>query len=138
MTWEDYRDAVQHCREIICEAKAQLELKLASTVEGNKKDFKYINSKRSTRENIGPLLDEDGHLTNRDIHKVEIFNAFFVFNTDDGGPGTLSCRTVTVEMINSQPIPNLWGIYYSNWMHVSLWGLMGFIPGYSKSWLMLL
>ncbi|GAB0188707.1 mitochondrial enolase superfamily member 1 [Grus japonensis] len=48
--------------------------------------FKYVNNKRRTREHIGLLLDENGHLTNRDIDKAETFNAFFasVFNTDDG------------------------------------------------------
>ncbi|GAB0184195.1 mitochondrial enolase superfamily member 1 [Grus japonensis] len=74
-------------KEKICVAKAQLELKLASTVGNNKKGFfKYVNNKRRTRENIGSLLvNENGHLTNRDIDKAETFNAFFasVFNTDD-------------------------------------------------------
>ncbi|GAB0181631.1 mitochondrial enolase superfamily member 1 [Grus japonensis] len=85
-TWEDYRDAANLCREKIHVAKAQLELKLASTVGDNKKGFfKYVNNKRRTRENIGSLLNENGHLTNRDIDKAEMFNAFFasVFNTDD-------------------------------------------------------
>ncbi|GAB0196742.1 hypothetical protein GRJ2_002139500 [Grus japonensis] len=85
--WEDYRDAARLCREKIHAAKAQLELKLASTVGDNKKGFfKYVNNKRRTRENIGSLLDKNGHLTNRDIDKAETFNAFFasVFNTDDG------------------------------------------------------
>ncbi|GAB0202528.1 mitochondrial enolase superfamily member 1 [Grus japonensis] len=74
-------------REKIHVAKAQLELKLASTVGDNKKGFfKYVNNKRRTRENIGLLLNKNGHLTNRDIDKAETFNAFFasVFNTDDG------------------------------------------------------
>ena len=68
-------------------AKAQLEFKLVSTVKDNKKGFlKYVNSKRQARNNIGPLLDKHGHLTNRDIDKAETFNDFFtsVFNTDDG------------------------------------------------------
>ncbi|GAB0208000.1 mitochondrial enolase superfamily member 1 [Grus japonensis] len=85
-TWEDYRDAARLCREKIHAAKAQLELKLASTVGDNKKGvFKYVNNKRRTRDNIGSLLDENGHLTNRDIDKAEMFNAAFasVFNTDD-------------------------------------------------------
>ncbi|GAB0205527.1 mitochondrial enolase superfamily member 1 [Grus japonensis] len=84
--WEDYRDAACLHGEKIHVAKAQLELKLASTVGHNKKDFfKYVNNKRRTRESIGSLLDENGHLTNRDIDKAETFNAFFasVFNTDD-------------------------------------------------------
>ncbi|KAK4807141.1 hypothetical protein QYF61_018482, partial [Mycteria americana] len=86
-TREDYRDAVCHCREKIRAAKARLEFKLASTVKDNKKGFlKSINSKRRTRDNIGLLLDEVGHLTNRDVDKAETFNAFFasVFNTNDG------------------------------------------------------
>ncbi|GAB0180024.1 hypothetical protein GRJ2_000467700 [Grus japonensis] len=85
--WEDYRDAARLCREKIRAAKAQLELKLASTVGDNKKGFfKYVNNKRRTRENIGLLLNKNGHLTNRDIDKAETFNAAFtsVFNTDDG------------------------------------------------------
>ena len=51
-------------------------LKLASVVSEKKKDFlKYINSKRSLKENIGPILVEDNHLTNWD-EEVEAFNAF--------------------------------------------------------------
>ena len=56
-------------------------------MKDNKKgSFRYVNSKRRIRDNIGPLLDEVGHLTNRNVDKAEIFNAFFasVFNTDDG------------------------------------------------------
>lgn len=42
------------------------ELKLANDVSDNKKGFlKYVNSKRS-KENMGLILVEDGHLTNRD------------------------------------------------------------------------
>ena len=68
-------------------AKIQLELNLLSTAGDNKKGFsKYVNNKRRLRENIGLLLAEDGHLTNRDTDKAEMLNAFFVsvFNTDDG------------------------------------------------------
>lgn len=36
---EGYRDAVHHCREKICVAEAQLELKLAETVGDNKKSL---------------------------------------------------------------------------------------------------
>ncbi|PKU46017.1 rna-directed dna polymerase from mobile element jockey-like [Limosa lapponica baueri] len=45
--------------------------------------------KSRIRDNIGPLPDEVGHLTNRDIDKAEKINGFFasVFNTNDG-PGT--------------------------------------------------
>ena len=52
----------------------------------NKKGFfKYVNSKRRSKENIGLILVEDGHLTNRDEEKAEAFNAVFasVFNNTD-------------------------------------------------------
>ncbi|GAB0207221.1 mitochondrial enolase superfamily member 1 [Grus japonensis] len=83
---EDYIAVVCMCREKTQKAKAQLELKLASVVSDNKKGFsKYVNSKRRSKENIGPILVEDGHLTNMDEEKVEAFNAFFasVFNNMD-------------------------------------------------------
>ena len=53
----------------------------------NKKLFlKYVNTKMSTKENIGLLLHEFGHLTNRDEDNADTFTAFFalVFNTSDG------------------------------------------------------
>jgi len=53
----------------------------------NRKVFvKYVSSSQGNRDNIGLLLDKDGHLTNRDADKAETFNAFFapVFNTDAG------------------------------------------------------
>lgn len=45
-------------------AEAQLELKHAGTVDGNRKGFsKYGNSKRRSRNNIAWLPYEDGHFT---------------------------------------------------------------------------
>jgi len=83
---KEYRDDVRVCREKICVAKAQLELKLAMSVGDIKKAFRYVNRKRRTKENIGPLLDGEGLLTDNEIGKAETFNAFFtsVFNTNDG------------------------------------------------------
>ncbi|KAK4814376.1 hypothetical protein QYF61_017872 [Mycteria americana] len=42
--------------------------------------------KRRIRDNIDLLLDDVSHLTNRDVDKAEMFNAFFasVFSTRDG------------------------------------------------------
>lgn len=37
--------------------------------------FKFVNIKRGSTENIGPILVEDGHITNRKGEKVEAFNA---------------------------------------------------------------
>ena len=51
-TRKEYKEVVKMCREKIRKAKAQLELNLAAGGKGNKKLFyKYINSKRRTREN---------------------------------------------------------------------------------------
>lgn len=45
--------------------KAQLELKLASSVADSKKNYsKYVNNTRTPKVNLGLLLDEVGHLTN--------------------------------------------------------------------------
>ena len=59
-------------------AKALLELNLAKEVKDNKKGaFKFVSSKRKTRENVGPLLNEMGALATGDAEKAEILNAFF-------------------------------------------------------------
>jgi len=39
--------------------------------------FKYVNSKRRSKENIEPIPVADGHLTHRDEKKAEAFNVFF-------------------------------------------------------------
>lgn len=71
---EKYRDAACHCMQNIHVAKTQLELKLPGHTDG----------KIKCKNNINPLQDEDGHLTNREGHKAEMFNTFLalVFNTD--------------------------------------------------------
>jgi len=59
-------------------AKVHLELNLASDVKNNKKDFfKYISSKRKTRDNVGLLLNEVGVLVMEDAEKAELLNAAF-------------------------------------------------------------
>ncbi|GAB0209948.1 mitochondrial enolase superfamily member 1 [Grus japonensis] len=77
-TWEEYRDVVRVCRDATRKAKAHLELNLAGEVKDSKKGFfKYIGSKRKTRENVGPLLNEVGALVEEDTEKAELLNAFF-------------------------------------------------------------
>ncbi|PKU43995.1 rna-directed dna polymerase from mobile element jockey-like [Limosa lapponica baueri] len=67
-----------HDRNTMSKAKACLELNLARDVKDNKKGFfKYISSKRKTRENMGPLLNEIDALVMEDAEKVELQNAFF-------------------------------------------------------------
>jgi len=69
------------------EAKAQLELRLATVVRDNKKCFyKYINNKKRAKESLHPLLDVRGDIAKKDEEKVEVFNGFFasVFNSQTG------------------------------------------------------
>ncbi|KAK4832432.1 hypothetical protein QYF61_023156, partial [Mycteria americana] len=55
-----------------------MELSLARNVKGNKKRFyKYINNKRKTKENMGPLLNEAGALMTKDTEEPEVLSAFF-------------------------------------------------------------
>jgi len=57
-TWEEYRNVVRACRDATRKAKVHLELNLSRDVKKNKKCFfKYISSKRKTRDNVGPLLN---------------------------------------------------------------------------------
>ena len=77
-TWEEYRSVVRVCRDATRKAKAHLEMRLAKEIKDDKKVFfKYVNSKRKTRDNVGPLLNEGGVLVMGDAEKVEILNAFF-------------------------------------------------------------
>jgi len=62
-----------------------VELKLASAVSDKEGFYKYINSKRRSKENIGAIFAEDGHLTDRDEDKQKLSMLFFasVFNDTD-------------------------------------------------------
>ncbi|KAJ7415166.1 hypothetical protein BTVI_38982 [Pitangus sulphuratus] len=68
-TWGDYRNIVRVCWDAR-KAKAHLELSLAKDVKGTRKGFyKYINSKRKIRENMGPLLNHMDVLVTEDIRE---------------------------------------------------------------------
>lgn len=57
-----------------------MELNLARGVKGNKKGFyKYINSKRKSRENMGQLLNGAGELVARDMEKAKVLSVFFAY-----------------------------------------------------------
>ena len=65
-------------RDATRKAKARLELNLAKVIKDNKKGFfKYVNSKRKTRENVAPLISDGGVLVTGDAEKAEVLNAFF-------------------------------------------------------------
>lgn len=89
----------------------------AQVVFSNKKGFaKHVSSKRRTKENIGLMFSEVGHLTNGEEGEAETFNAFFasVFNTSDGpwdlqSPELKDCNQ-RERMINPELSLNLYGI----------------------------
>lgn len=66
--------------------KTQLELRLDTMGDKKKWPLKYINNNRRMRDNTGPLLHKDVHLTNSSTDKEETFNALLtcVFHIDDG------------------------------------------------------
>ena len=78
-TWEGYRETVRVAREQVRKAKALIELNLARDIKGNKKSFyRYIGDKRKTRENVGPLWKEMGHMVTQDMEKAEVLSDVFV------------------------------------------------------------
>lgn len=89
---EDCRVVIGICRKKTQKAKAQLELKPANVLSDEKYFFKYIYSKRRSKENSGLTLVEDGHLANKVEDKMEAF--FFlpqslIILTNLGLPGPL-------------------------------------------------
>lgn len=91
------------CRETIQKAKSS-EFKLARVVSDNKKSFfKYVNSKKRYRENIGLVLIEDGHLTDRNRKAAESVKAFFasVFNNTERPWAAWSLESENHECGNS-------------------------------------
>jgi len=61
--------------------KVHLELVLARDVKNNNKSFfKYFSSKRKTRDNVGPLLNEVGVLVTEDTEKAQITECLLCFS----------------------------------------------------------
>jgi len=76
-TWGKYRKVVSTCRDATWKAVAHLELDLAREVKDKRKGFKYISSKRKTRENVGLLLNKMGGLVTEDTEKMKLLNFLF-------------------------------------------------------------
>lgn len=84
MAWEEYSEIVWEARDKVREAKTQLELSLTTNVKDNMKGFyRYVANKRKTRDNVSPLLKENGNLATLDMEKVEVLNNVYasVFNS---------------------------------------------------------
>ena len=76
---EEYREIVQAARDWVRKAKALIEFNLARNVRSNKKSFyRYVDDKRETRENVGPLWKETGDVVTQDMGKAEVLNDYFV------------------------------------------------------------
>jgi len=106
-TWEEYRNVVRGRRDATRKAKALLELNLARDVRNNKKGFfKYISSKRKTRDNVRPLLSEAGVLVTEGVEKAELLNAFFasVFSAK-AGPQESQAPEVREELGKGMTFP---------------------------------
>ncbi|PKU46367.1 hypothetical protein llap_3345 [Limosa lapponica baueri] len=77
VAWEEYREIVQTARDQVRKAKAQRELNLARDIKDNKKNYKHVNDKRKSREEMDPIWKETGDLVIQDMEKVEVLNDFF-------------------------------------------------------------
>jgi len=55
VSWEEYTDAAQLCRDGVRRAKVRLQLNLASDTKNNKKGFyRYVSQKRKVKESVPP------------------------------------------------------------------------------------
>ncbi|KFW06482.1 hypothetical protein N327_08664, partial [Fulmarus glacialis] len=78
VSWEEYRDAAQLCRDQIRKAKVRMELNLARDTKNNKKGFyRYVSQKRKVKERVLPLMCETGKLVTMYEEKAEVLNNFF-------------------------------------------------------------
>ena len=78
MTQEKCRATIPSCRDEVRKTKADPQLKLARDVKSNRKGFyKYINSKRETRENMGLLLNRAREQVTNHTEEAKVLNAFF-------------------------------------------------------------
>ncbi|KFW02563.1 hypothetical protein N327_13593, partial [Fulmarus glacialis] len=94
VSWEEYRDAVQLCRDRVRKAKAWLELNLARNAKNNEKGFyRYVSQKRSVKESVSHLMNKTGKLVTRDEEKAEALNNFFA----SAFTGNLSSHTSPVD-----------------------------------------
>ncbi|GAB0207135.1 mitochondrial enolase superfamily member 1 [Grus japonensis] len=106
-TWEEYRNVVSVCSDETRKVKAHLELNLARDVKDKKEGFfKYISRKRTTRENVGPLLNEVGALVTEDTEKEKLLNAAFasVF-TAKAGPQESQALEVGEKVLRKEDLP---------------------------------
>ena len=55
VSWKEYRDAAQLCRDGVRKIKVWMELNLARDAKNSKKGFyKYVSQKRKVKESVPP------------------------------------------------------------------------------------
>ncbi|KFW94610.1 hypothetical protein N336_00311, partial [Phalacrocorax carbo] len=78
VSWEEYSDAAQLCRDGVRRAKAQLQLNLVRDAKNNKKGFyRYMNQKGKVKESVPHLMNKNGGLVSTDEEKAEVLNNIF-------------------------------------------------------------
>ena len=78
VAWEEYRDAVQMCRDGIRKDEAQMELNLVREAKNSKNVFfRYYGQKRQAKESVPNLIHGKGELASSYIEKAEVLNKFF-------------------------------------------------------------
>ncbi|KAK4813527.1 LOW QUALITY PROTEIN: hypothetical protein QYF61_009253 [Mycteria americana] len=76
VSWEEYRDAAQLCRDGVGKAKAQLELNMARDAKNTKKGFYRYPEKEGQRKRTSQM-NTTGKLVATDKEKAEVLNNFF-------------------------------------------------------------
>jgi len=67
VSWEEYKEIAQLCRDGVRKAKKQLELNLARDAKNNKKGFyRSVSQKRRVKESIPLLISKAGKLVTMD------------------------------------------------------------------------
>ncbi|KFQ02734.1 hypothetical protein N329_11861, partial [Haliaeetus albicilla] len=78
VSWEEYKDDAQLCRDGVRKTKAWMELNLARDAKNNKKGFySYVSQKRKVKESIPALMSKTGKLVTMDKEKAEVLHNFF-------------------------------------------------------------
>ncbi|XP_059826353.1 uncharacterized protein LOC132394340 [Hypanus sabinus] len=98
---EDYNKCKKILKKEIRRAKRRREVALAVKVKDNPKSFyRYIKSKRTVRDKIGPLEDQSGRLCMEPQEMGEILNGFFasVF-TKETGKKSMEIRQINREVM---------------------------------------
>lgn len=99
-TREEFRNIACKCRHDVRKVKAQLQLRLARDIKGNKKSsYCCISAKRPDKEKVGSVLSKVGDLVAEDTDKTEMLIAFFasVFTNEFSQPTVLSERVQREE-----------------------------------------